>query len=66
MEEAQVRGLCASPKGVRHGFGIKAVTSDVPLNMTQKWLGHTRLATTLIYTDATGPEERLLAQRMWE
>ena len=29
-------------------------------------LGHSRLATTLIYTNATGQEERLLAQRMWE
>jgi len=66
MTEAGLSGLCASPKGIRHGFGIKAVTSDVPLNMTQKWLGHARLSTTAIYTDAVGPEERLIAQRMWE
>lgn len=66
MDAAGLSGLCASPKGVRHGFGIKAVTSEVPLNMTQKWLGHARLSTTAIYTDAVGPEERLIAQRMWE
>jgi integrase len=65
MDAAAIRGLCASPKGVRHGFGIKAVTSKVPLNMTQKWLGHSRLATTAIYTDATGPEEQGIAERMW-
>lgn len=65
MEIAEIRGLCATPKGVRHGFGIKAVTSAVPLNMTQKWLGHARLATTAIYTDATGPEEQQIAKRMW-
>jgi integrase/recombinase XerD len=65
MEAADIRGLWATPKGVRHGFGIKAVTSEVPLNMTQKWLGHARLATTSIYTDAVGPEEQKIAQRMW-
>jgi integrase len=65
MEAADIRGLCATPKGVRHGFGIKAVTSEVPLNMTQKWLGHARLATTSIYTDAIGPEEQWIAKRMW-
>jgi integrase/recombinase XerD len=65
MDAAAIRGLCASPKGVRHGFGIQAVTSAVPLNMTQKWLGHARLATTAIYTDAVGPEERRIAERMW-
>jgi integrase/recombinase XerD len=65
MQSAGLHGLPATPKGVRHGFGIKAVTCDVPLNMTQKWLGHARLATTAIYTDATGPEEQKIAARMW-
>jgi integrase/recombinase XerD len=65
MEAANVSGLYASSKGVRHGFGIKAVSSEVPLNMTQKWLGHARITTTAIYTDAMGPEEMKLAQRMW-
>ena len=66
MEAAAIYGVCASPKGVRHAFGIKAVASQVPLNMIQKWLGHSRLATTVIYTDAIGSEERRLAERMWE
>jgi integrase/recombinase XerD len=66
METAGIAGLHASPKGLRHGFGIKAVVSNVPLNMTQKWLGHSQLATTAIYANATGPEEKQLAERMWE
>jgi integrase len=66
MAAADIQGACASPKGVRHAFGIKAVTSDVPLNMIQKWLGHSRLATTAIYTDAIGTEEIQIAQRMWD
>lgn len=65
MHAAGIEGLHATPKGLRHGFGIKAVVSQVPLNMAQKWLGHANLATTAIYADATGPEEKQLAQRMW-
>ena len=65
MQAAGIAGLHASPKGLRHGFGIKAVVSAVPLNMVQKWLGHAQLATTAIYADAIGPEEKQLAERMW-
>lgn len=66
MEAAGITGLHATPKGLRHAFGIKATTSKVPLNLTQKWLGHTQLSTTSIYADAVGPEERQIAERMWE
>ncbi len=65
MKEAGISGLHATPKGLRHGFGIKAVVSSVPLNMICKWLGHAKLSTTAIYADATGPEEKQLAERMW-
>jgi integrase len=65
METAAIHGLYATPKGVRHGFGINATASEVPLNMTQKWMGHSRLETTAIYANAVGPEERKLAERMW-
>jgi integrase len=65
MEAALVEGLCATPKGLRHGFGIKATASEVPLNMTQKWLGHASLVTTAIYANAVGPEEQRIAERMW-
>lgn len=65
MDAASIHGLYATPKGVRHGFGIKATTSEVPLNMTQKWMGHAKLETTAIYADAVGPEEQKIAERMW-
>jgi integrase/recombinase XerD len=65
MQTAGITGVHATPKGLRHGFGIKAVTAEVPLSMTQKWLGHSQLSTTAIYTDATGAEERQIAERMW-
>ncbi|MDR3471257.1 MAG: site-specific integrase [Devosia sp.] len=66
MIEAQVaQGPHCTPKGLRHGFGIHAVRSNVPLNLVQRWLGHASLATTAIYLDALGDEERELASRMW-
>lgn len=65
MEVAGIAGLHATPKGLRHGFGIKAVAASVPLNIAQRWLGHAQLSTTSIYLDAVGPEERQMAERMW-
>jgi site-specific recombinase XerD len=65
MRSAGISGAQASPKGLRHGFGVAAVQADVPLNLVQRWLGHVDLATTAIYVDAVGIEERELAARMW-
>lgn len=59
-------GPQATPKGLRHGFGIHAIRSGVPLNLVQRWLGHASLSTTAIYANALGAEERELAARMWE
>jgi site-specific recombinase XerD len=65
MEAAGITGLHATPKGLRHGFGVKAATNGVPLNMVQKWLGDRQLTTTSIYADATGPEQKQITKRMW-
>jgi site-specific recombinase XerD len=65
MEAGKIIGPHATPKGLRHGFGIKAITSGVPLNMLQKWRGHAQLSTTSIYADAHGAEAHQLAERMW-
>mgnify|MGYP001139197497 FL=1 len=65
MAQAGIIGPHASPKGLRHGFGVRAIQSGVPLNMVQRWLGHADIRTTAIYTNAMGPEERALAARMW-
>ena len=58
-------GIHATPKGLRHGFGLHAIRSGVPLNLVQKWLGHARMETTAIYTQALGAEEKGIAERMW-
>ena len=65
MSMAGIRGPQASPKGLRHGFGVAAVQAGIPLNMVQKWLGHAQLSTTAIYADAVGAEEQAIAERMW-
>jgi hypothetical protein len=66
METAGLgEGPQVSPKGLRHGFGVHAVSSGVPLNKLSQWLGHAQLSTTAIYADAVGAEEKSIAARMW-
>jgi len=65
MQQAGITGAQATPKGLRHGFGVCAIQAKVPLNLVQRWLGHADIKTTAIYTSAMGPEEREIASRMW-
>ncbi|MGC8673481.1 MAG: tyrosine-type recombinase/integrase, partial [Thermoplasmata archaeon] len=37
----------------RHTFAVKAVLSGIPLNVLQKWLSHSSIFVTSIYTDIT-------------
>jgi integrase/recombinase XerD len=55
----------AMPKALRHAFGVGGTQAGVPLNLIQRWLGHSDIETTAIYTDVMGEEERALADRMW-
>jgi len=66
MALANVTGLAATPKGLRHAFGVNAFQSLVPPHLVQRWLGHASLRTTAIYGDVLGPDERAFAARMWE
>jgi site-specific recombinase XerD len=66
MQAAGLEGVPASPKGLRHGFGVAAVTAGIPLNLVQKWLGHAQLSTTAVYANAVGAEEKDIARRMWD
>ncbi len=65
MDTAGIKGIQATPKGLRHAFGINAVQKKIPLNLVQKWLGHAQLQTTAIYANAVGEEERNIAEAMW-
>lgn len=66
MHLAELQGIQATPKGLRHGFAIACLDKGIPLNMVQKWMGHAHITTTTIYANALGREERKLAARLWE
>jgi site-specific recombinase XerD len=38
----------------RHTFAVKAILSGVPINILQKWLSHSSIFITSIYTGVTG------------
>jgi integrase/recombinase XerD len=71
MEAAAIPdGPHRCPKGLRHGYGVHAIGSGVPLNgvplnMLCKWMGHASMEVTAIYANALGAEEQGIAARMW-
>lgn len=65
MALAGIAGSPASPKGLRHAFGVGTLQAGVPINLVRKWLGHARLSTTEVYADAVGDEEQAIARRFW-
>ena len=67
MKEAGIpQGKHQSPKGLRHAFGVNAIVKGIPLNILQKWMGHSSMETTAIYADAVGREESEIALKMWD
>jgi integrase len=65
MRKANIPAYVCKPKALRHALGVEAGQQGVPLNITQRWLGHARIETTAIYAGAIGQEERNLARRAW-
>ena len=65
MKLANIEGVHACPKGLRHSFAIHCLEKGIPLNMVSKWMGHSSLEVTTIYANALGREERLIASRIW-
>lgn len=64
--EAGLPRNLAMPKVLRHSFGVEAAArANVPLGTIKRWLGHSRLESTIVYCEAVGAEERMLARRMW-
>ena len=48
MRTAGIEGPQACPRGLRHSYGVAAVTADVPLATIATVLGHASLTTTVI------------------
>lgn len=65
MDRAGISGPQACPKGLRHAFGIAAVSAGVPLPTIAAVLGHADISTTAIYTTAVGLEAREFLARLW-
>lgn len=66
MDAAKIKdGPQKCPKGLRHGYGVHAISKNIPLNMLSKWMGHASLEVTAIYANALGEEQRNIAARMW-
>ena len=65
MDAAKIaNGPHKCPKGLRHGYGVHAISKNIPLNMLSKWMGHASLEVTAIYANALGEEQRTIAARM--
>ena len=54
------------PKGLRHGYGVHAISSGVPLNTLSELMGHASLEVTAIYANAMGEQKRAIVARMWQ
>lgn len=65
MEFAKIEGVQATSKGLRHGFGVRCAMAKIPLNLIQKWMGHSSPETTAIYLDIMDDEERQFIQKTW-
>ena len=65
MDEVQLSGIKATPRGLRHSFAVNLVLGDVPLPTVQRLLGHAQLQTTGIYLQFAGEDERELVSRVW-
>lgn len=65
MQMAGIEGPQAMPRGLRHGFGVIAAESDVPITFIRQWMGHASLEITAGYFSVLNHEERDCAARLW-
>ena len=65
METAQIVGIHATTKGLRHAFGVRGALKQIPVSSIQYWMGHADAKTTAIYLGVRDEEERELIGRTW-
>jgi integrase/recombinase XerD len=66
MMLAQIVGVAACPRGLRHAFGVSNRQAGIPVELTQRWMGHARRSTPEIYTSVSGPDEVAFARMLWK
>lgn len=65
MCDLGIVGPQATPKGLRHSFGVHCAFCNIAMPLCQKWMGHSDIKTTAIYYQIVGREEIEMAKRMW-
>lgn len=65
MRRAGIEGPQANSRGLRHGFGVACALARVDPRITQRWMGHSKAATTAIYLEVMGDEARSLIAQLW-
>ncbi|MEW7006742.1 tyrosine-type recombinase/integrase [Lentilitoribacter sp. EG35] len=65
MTKASIFGIRATPKGLRHTFGVHCILCGVPETRLKEWLGHASLRTTNIYVKVAKREDREFARKTW-
>lgn len=65
MAAADISGIHACPKGLRHGYAVAVYVSSRDPFGVMRLLGHSRIETTLRYTEVVGAEARAVASGMW-
>jgi len=65
MAVAGIEGDHATPKGLRHGFGVRMAQRTRNPRLVQKLMGHTKLENTAIYMDLVGDEARAEVVGAW-
>lgn len=65
MKAANIVGVHATTKGLRHGFGVRGAMQQIPLHLIQGWMGHADATTTAIYLAVKDEEERTLIEKTW-
>jgi len=61
---AGIPGDLCHPHAFRHGFAVNAVLSGVPPLVLRRWLGHSKIDTTLIYTEVLAKDTREYIKNM--
>ncbi len=66
MLQAEIQGIHATCKGLRHSYGVRSVMLGVPVTTLQMLMGHKNIETTTIYLNIVGDELRRIVKASWD
>lgn len=67
MAKAGIAGDMASPKGLRHSYGVNMVTAkkSMPIHVLSRLMGHSNTMITEIYLEVVGEEYSEIVNNAW-